>query len=97
MAFAPFLWFHKVSDWTNSGQVKGYSIRREAAYDGHITESDVDAAAALDLKRATAALTEEEEVNLNGKWFYQVTVNWHFSPTEGMQATGKWLLYLLQT
>jgi hypothetical protein len=46
--------------------------------------------------RATAALTEEQEVNLNGQRFYQVIVNWHYSPTEGMQVTGKWLLYLLQ-
>jgi hypothetical protein len=47
--------------------------------------------------RATVALAEEQEVNINGKRFYQVIVNWHFSPTEGVQVTGRWLLYLLQT
>jgi hypothetical protein len=47
--------------------------------------------------RATVALAEEQEVNINGKGFYQVLVNWHSSPAEGVQVTGKWLLYLLQT
>jgi hypothetical protein len=65
--------------------------------DVHISESNVEAAAALDLKRATAALTEEQEVNLNGKRFCQVTVNRQFSPTEGMQLTRKWLLLHIQT
>jgi hypothetical protein len=46
---------------------------------------------------ATMALAEEREVNINGKRFYQVIVNWRSSPTEGIQVTGKWLLYLLQT
>jgi hypothetical protein len=46
---------------------------------------------------ATTALAEEREVNINGKRFYQVIANWHSSPTEGIQVTVKWLLYLLQT
>jgi hypothetical protein len=47
--------------------------------------------------RTTARISGEQEVNINGKGFYQALVNWHFLPTEGAQMTGRWHLYLLRT
>jgi hypothetical protein len=47
--------------------------------------------------KATVSIAEETEVDFNGKQFYQVSATWHICPTEGVEVTGKTLMYLLQT